>query len=131
MRTGWESWACLAWRRLRGDLTNAYKLVKGECQEDGARLFLSDAQRQDKGQWAQTATQGVASECEEKLLYWEGARALAQAAQRSCGVSFSGDIQNLPGHNPVQPALGDPALAGGWTTRSPEVSSNRDHSVIL
>ena len=33
-------------------------------------------------------------------------------------VSFSGDIQDPPGHGPVQPALGDPALAGGldWVT---------------
>ena len=34
--------------------------------------------------------------------------ALAQAAQRGCGVSFSGDIPALAGQGPVQPALGDP-----------------------
>jgi len=38
-----------------------------------------------------------------------------QAAQGGCGVSFSGDIQDPPGRSPVQPALGDPASAGGWT----------------
>ena len=38
-----------------------------------------------------------------------------QAAQGGYGVSFSGDIQTLPGRGPVQPALGDPASGGGWT----------------
>jgi len=39
--------------------------------------------------------------------------ALEQAAQGGCGVSFSGDIQDPPGQDPVQPAVGDPASAGG------------------
>ena len=28
-------------------------------------------------------------------------------------MCFSGDIQKPPGRHPVQPALGEPALAGG------------------
>jgi len=30
-----------------------------------------------------------------------------RAAQRGCGVSFPGDIQNLPGSFPVGPTVGD------------------------
>jgi len=83
----------------------------------GQTLF-SGAQRQDKGQQAQTEAEEVPSEHEEKLLHSEGDGALAQAAQGGCGVSFSGDIQIPPGRSPVQPAVGDPAWAGGldWVT---------------
>ena len=83
----------------------------------GQALF-SGAQRQDKGQRAQTEAEDVPSEPEEELLHSEGDGALAQAAQGGCGVSFSGDIQDPPGQGAVQPALGDPALAGvlDWVT---------------
>ena len=76
----------------------------------GQTLF-SCAQWQDTR--AQTAAQEVPSEHEEELLPSEGDGALAQAAQGGCGVSFSGDIPDPPGCGPVQPAVGDPASAGG------------------
>jgi len=66
-------------------------------------------------QRAQTEAEEAPPEHEEELLPSKGDGALAQAAQGGCGVSFSGDIPAPPGHGPVQPALGDPASAGGWT----------------
>ena len=77
------------------------------------QTLSSGAQRQDKGQRAQTEAEEVPAEHEEELLHSEGDGALAQAAQGGCGVSFSGDIQDPPGQGPVQPAVGDPASAGG------------------
>ena len=78
----------------------------------GQTLF-SGAQRQDKGQWAQTEAQEVLSEHEEELLHSKGDGGMEQFAQRGYRFSFSGAIQDPPGQGPVQPAVGDPALAGG------------------
>ena len=49
----------------------------------GQALF-SGAQRQDKGQWAQTEAEEAPAEHEEELLPSEGDGALAQAAQGGC-----------------------------------------------
>ena len=96
-----------------GDLINVYKYLKGGVSGGWGQALFSGAQWQDKGQWAQTEAQEVPSEHEEELLPSEGDGALAQAAQGGCGVSFSGDIQDPPGGGPLQPAVGDPASAGG------------------
>lgn len=45
------------------------------------------------------------------LLYCESGRTLEQAMRRGGGVSFSEDFQKSSGHNPVQPALGEPVSA--------------------
>ena len=69
------------------------------------QTLSSGAQRQDKVQRAQTGAWEVPAEHEEELLPSEDDGALEQAAQG----------QDLPGQGLVQPALGDPAWAGGWT----------------
>lgn len=45
--------------------------------------------------------------------FFERDRALGQAAPRGCGVSVSGGTQNRPGHDPMQPVLGESALSEG------------------
>jgi len=76
------------------------------------QTLCSGAQRQDKGQWAQTEAEEIPSEHEEEL-HSEGDKALDKVAQRGCGISFFGGIQDPTGRGPVQPALSDPASAGG------------------
>lgn len=48
----------------------------------------------------------------KRLLFCEGDRALEQVAQRGCGVTLPGDTQNVPGCDPTQPAIEEPAIAG-------------------
>ena len=84
----------------------------------GQTLF-SGAQRQDKRQQAHTEAGEVPAGHEEELLHFEGDGALEQAAQRGCGFSFSGDIQDPSGQGPVQPAVGDPGLAGQLDQMTP------------
>ena len=53
--------------------------------------------------------QVVPSEHEKTLFYSEDDQAVAQVAQRGCGVCSFRDMLNRTGHGPAQPDLGDPA----------------------
>jgi len=64
------------------------------------QTLFSGAQRQDKGQWAQTQAQEVPSEHQEDL-HSEGDGGLEQIAQGGCEFSFSEDIQDTPGQGPL------------------------------
>ncbi|PKU45061.1 hypothetical protein llap_4628 [Limosa lapponica baueri] len=91
-------------RRLRGDLINAYKYLKGGCQEAGAKLFLVVFKDRTRGN--DNTLEHRKFHLNMRKNFFEGA---STGAQRGCGASFSGDIQKPPGCVPVQSAVGEPA----------------------
>jgi len=84
----------LAKRRLRGHLINANKYPKGRSQVDGARRFLVVSRKRTRGNRYKQEHAKFHLNVGKNLFTWR-ATALEQAAQRGCGVSFSGDIKNL------------------------------------
>ena len=75
MREGWEAWGCSAWKRLRGDLISANKYIKDGCQVDGSRLISVAHSNRRRGNRHKLEHKKF-HEHEEKILYFEGARAL-------------------------------------------------------
>jgi len=58
--------------------------------------------------------QEISAAYTKEVLHSEGDGALEQAAKAGSVVSFSGDIEDSPGHLPVQPAVGSLLCKGGW-----------------
>ena len=83
-----------------------YKCIKGGSQVSGSRLFPVVPSDRTRGNGHRMEHRRSRTQ-EEKFLHCEGDRALKQAAQRGCGVSFSGDTQNPPGIFPAQPTIGN------------------------
>lgn len=64
---GWESWDCSSWRR--GGTEGPISAHRGECKEDGIRLFLVVYSVKYKRQWVQTWTQeGIFRNCLDMVL---------------------------------------------------------------
>lgn len=70
------------------------------------QVLLSEAQQEDKRQWAETNAQEVPHENEEEQLHCVGDHTKEQVAQRGCGVSLTGGIKKPSGHSSVQCPLG-------------------------
>ncbi|PKU43997.1 hypothetical protein llap_5716 [Limosa lapponica baueri] len=85
-------------RRLREDLINTYKYLKGGCQGKGASLFSVGPRDR---------TRGNGHKLEHKKFHLNmrrnffTLRVAEHRNRRGGGVSISGDIQNLPGQVPV------------------------------
>ena len=115
-------------RKLRVDIINLQKYIKGRCKGDKAGLF-SVSQGQDKRQWAQTGTQEVPSEHHEAFLSCMGDSVLAEVAQRGHGISSLEIFKSCLGlRTLLQVALMEPK---DWTRWPPEVPANLIRSVIL
>jgi len=66
--------------------------------------------------WVYTAGRCRQAICPPLCPLWglvEKHEGCAEVSLDSDWISFSGDIQDPPGRGPVQPAVGDPASAGG------------------
>jgi len=100
-------------RRLRGDLRNAYKHLNGGCQEDGAKLFSvvpSDRTRCNGHKMKHRKFQLNMRKNFFPPRLTEHWNRLPREVVESPSLEI---FKNPPGQGPVQPTVGDPALAGG------------------
>ena len=100
-------------RRLRGDLIYTYKYLQGGGQEDGARLCSVVPSYRTRGNRHKLKQRKLQLNTRKNFFPLRVTEPWPRLPRGGCGVSFSGDIQDPPGRGPVQPALGDPASAGG------------------
>jgi len=97
-------------RRLRGDPINAYKYLKGGCQEDGAKLFNMVPSDRRRGNGHKLKHKKFRLNTRKNffpLRVTEPWNSLPREAVESPSLEI------FWRRDPVQPAVGDPALAVG------------------
>lgn len=95
-----------------------------------SQALSSGTQCYDKGQYAQTGTQGVPFEHQETILY-AVIDGTGTVTPRVCGVTPLGDLPKPPGHGPQKWLWTFQLERWIWTRWPPEVSLNLNRSVIL
>ncbi|KAJ7398269.1 hypothetical protein BTVI_126902 [Pitangus sulphuratus] len=100
-------------RRLRGNLINANKYLKGGCQEDGARLFSVVPSDRMRSYGHELKHEKFHLNMRKNLFALRVAEHWNRLPRDIVeSESLFRDIPNPPGRVPVSPALGDPALVG-------------------
>lgn len=88
-------------RRLKRELINLYKYCVRRSKEHRARNTWN------------TEIQEIQFKHKITLIYYQGGQTREQVAQRGCGVTIPGNIENPTQHSPGQTAPADPALNRG------------------
>lgn len=96
----WEDWSTSLLREGLGGSYQCMLIAAGGMPGEWSQALLDGAQWQGQGLQAHTETQRFLPN-----IHWVSGQALAQAAQRGCGVSILGENQKPTGHN-------------SWTTSS-------------
>lgn len=105
-------------RRLREDLTNAYKYFKARCQEDGDRHFPVTGQGAVGTNWSAGSSTWVWG----KKLLWGDRAPGGGCSERFCNL-LPWAYSKLLWVNLL--------WQGAWTGGSPEVTSSPNHSMIV
>ena len=131
MRKGYADWVYSALRKEDSEVILIILMIVNILSVGVKETWSSSFQQSVwTGHRPQTGAQEVLHQYAKELLHTEGDRALEQAAQGDCGFSFSGDIQDLPWHLPVQPAVWS-LLCRGLDSMISGDPSNHYNSVIL
>ena len=112
-------------RSLRGELINGYKYLEGGCEEGRAGLFSMVSTDRTRGNVHKVNRRRFYLIIRNPFFTVRVGKALAQDAQRGCGVSILGGIQKLSGHCPGHVVSGDRNIKEGETPRVVVLGSAR------